>query len=47
MLVLSSPPGFEEFVGEVAALHDRSPEALAATAARHEIEFLGPPGTTP
>jgi len=47
VLVLSTPPGFEAFVGEVAALDDRSPEALGATAARHDIEILGPPGMTP
>jgi quercetin dioxygenase-like cupin family protein len=47
VLVLSTPAGFEAFVGEVAALDDRSPEALGAAAARHGIEMLGPPGMTP
>jgi quercetin dioxygenase-like cupin family protein len=47
MLVLSSPAGFEQFVSEVAALDDRSPEALGAVGARHAIEMLGPPGMMP
>jgi quercetin dioxygenase-like cupin family protein len=47
MLVLSTPPGFEAFVGDVAALEEPSPEALSAAGARHGIEILGPPGMTP
>ena len=46
-LVLSSPAGFEEFVRDVAALDEVSPEALGATAADHEIGILGPPGARP
>lgn len=47
VLVLSRPGGFERFVAEVAALDDLSPETLTATAARHDIEILGPPGAKP
>jgi len=47
VLVLSTPGGFEQFVRDVAALEDVSPESLGATAARHDIEILGPPGVTP
>jgi quercetin dioxygenase-like cupin family protein len=46
-LVLSTPSGFEEFVRSVAALDELTPEALAATAAEHDIEILGPPGARP
>jgi mannose-6-phosphate isomerase-like protein (cupin superfamily) len=46
-LIISSPAGFERFVAEVAALDEVDPEALAALAAAHEIEILGPPGTLP
>ena len=46
-LVLSRPGGFEAFVADVAALDDVSPATLAATAARHDIEILGPPGAMP
>jgi quercetin dioxygenase-like cupin family protein len=46
-LVLSTPPGFERFVEEVAALDDLTPEALAETGATYGIEILGPPGTMP
>jgi quercetin dioxygenase-like cupin family protein len=46
-LVLSTPGGFERFVADVAALDELSPAALTATAAEHEIEILGPPGTRP
>ena len=46
-LVMSSPAGFERFVGSVAALEDLDPAVLAAVAAEHEIEILGPPGTLP
>jgi quercetin dioxygenase-like cupin family protein len=46
-LVLSSPGGFEEFVREVAALEQLTPEALEAVAAKHDIEILGPPGALP
>ncbi len=47
MLVISNPAGFEEFVRDVAALDDASPEALGAAAAAHEIGLLGPPGARP
>jgi len=46
-LVLSSPPGFEQFVDDVAALNEQTPEALTTTAAAHGIEILGPPGAMP
>jgi len=46
-LVLSSPAGFEEFVRDVAALDEVSPEALGAIGANHEIGILAPPGTRP
>ncbi|MBV9415319.1 MAG: cupin domain-containing protein [Solirubrobacterales bacterium] len=46
-LVLSTPGGFEEFVRDVAALDEVSPEVLAATAAAREIQILAPPGTMP
>jgi mannose-6-phosphate isomerase-like protein (cupin superfamily) len=46
-LVLSLPAGFERFVAEVAALGEVTPEGLTATAAAHDIEILGPPGTMP
>lgn len=46
-LVMSSPAGFERFVGSVAALADLDPATLTAVAAEHEIEILGPPGTLP
>lgn len=46
-LVVSTPAGFEEFVRDVAVLDDLTPDALAATAATHEIQILGPPGTLP
>jgi quercetin dioxygenase-like cupin family protein len=46
-LVLSAPAGFEEFVRDVAALDTLSPDTLGATAARHDIEILGSPGTLP
>jgi mannose-6-phosphate isomerase-like protein (cupin superfamily) len=46
-LVVSSPAGFEEFVRDVAALADPSPEALAAVGARRDIEILAPPGSRP
>jgi quercetin dioxygenase-like cupin family protein len=46
-LVLSTPAGFEEFVRDVAALEEITPDVLGATAARHDIEILGPPGTLP
>jgi len=47
LLALSTPAGFERFVSDVAALDDLSPETLVATAARHDIEILGPPGAMP
>jgi quercetin dioxygenase-like cupin family protein len=46
-LVLSTPAGFEQFVEDVAALDDLTPQALRTTAARSGIEILGPPGTMP
>jgi quercetin dioxygenase-like cupin family protein len=46
-LVLSTPSGFEQFVADVAALNEVTPEALTATGAVHGIEILGPPGTMP
>jgi|SRR4051794_29758733 quercetin dioxygenase-like cupin family protein len=46
-LALSLPGGFEAFVRDVAALEDRSPQTLTATAAAHDIEILGPPGARP
>jgi quercetin dioxygenase-like cupin family protein len=46
-LVLSKPPGFEQFVEDVAALDEVTPEALTATGALYGIEILGPPGTMP
>ena len=46
-LVLSTPAAFEQFVEDVAALDELTPEALTRTAADHGIEILGPPGTMP
>ena len=46
-LNVSMPSSFEQFVEEVAALDDQTPEALAAAAAERGIEILGPPGTMP
>jgi quercetin dioxygenase-like cupin family protein len=46
-LVLSTPGGFEQFVRDVAALEELTPETLEAAAAVREIEILGPPGTLP
>ncbi|HEY7629666.1 MAG TPA: cupin domain-containing protein [Thermoleophilaceae bacterium] len=46
-LVVSLPCGFEEFVRDVAALDELTPDSLAATAGEHDIEILGPPGTLP
>jgi len=46
-LVTSTPAGFERFVAEVAAGRVTDPAELAAVAARHEIEILGPPGLLP
>jgi quercetin dioxygenase-like cupin family protein len=46
-LVLSTPAGFEQFVEDVAALDQVTPEALTATGALYSIEILGPPGTMP
>ena len=46
-LVMSSPAGFERFVGSVAALDDLDPAVLTAVAAEHDIEILGPPGMLP
>lgn len=47
VLVLSTPAGFEQFVRDVAALEELTPDALAATAAQSNIEILGPPGMLP
>ena len=46
-LVISKPSGFERFVAEVAEGAIADPATLAETAARHDIELLGPPGTLP
>jgi hypothetical protein len=46
-IVLSSPAGFEQFVEDVAALDEPTPDALGSTAAVRGIEILGPPGTMP
>ncbi len=46
-LVISSPAGFERFVAAVAALDEVDPATLAAVAAEHQIEILGPPGVLP
>lgn len=46
-LVLSTPAGFEQFVEDVAALDEVTPETLRTMAARSSIEILGPPGTMP
>ena len=46
-LVVSQPAGFERFVEAVARLDAPDPERLAAIAAEHDIEILGPPGTLP
>ena len=46
-LVLSTPAAFEQFVEDVAALDELTPEALTRTAADDGIEILGPPGTMP
>lgn len=46
-VVTSSPAGFERFVADVAALGEADPDRLAAVAADHGIEILGPPGTLP
>jgi len=41
------PPSFEQFVEDVAALDEQTPEAVAEAAAERGIEILGPPGTMP
>jgi quercetin dioxygenase-like cupin family protein len=46
-LNISTPASFEQFVEDVAALDEVTPEALAAAAAELGIEILGPPGTMP
>jgi quercetin dioxygenase-like cupin family protein len=55
-LALSTPAGFEAFVAELSEPADTDelpsdvsidPEHVAATAARHGIDLLGPPGTRP
>lgn len=46
-LVVSSPAGFERFVSAVSRLEEPDPARLAAVAADHRIEILGPPGTLP
>lgn len=46
-LVISQPAGFERFVEAVARLESPDPERLAAIAAEHDIEILGPPGELP
>lgn len=47
VLVVSQPAGFERFVSAVARLDAPDPETLAAVAAEHDIELLGPPGALP
>jgi quercetin dioxygenase-like cupin family protein len=46
-LITSTPAGFERFVADVAAAAADDPQQLAAIAAEHEIEILGPPGMLP
>jgi quercetin dioxygenase-like cupin family protein len=46
-LIVSTPPSFEQFVVDVAALHEQTPDAVAEAAAERGIEILGPPGTMP
>jgi quercetin dioxygenase-like cupin family protein len=46
-LVVSQPAGFERFVAAVSELESPDPEQLAAVAAEHDIEILGPPGMLP
>src|SRR5262249_48629198 len=46
-LVLSTPAAFEQFVEDVAALDELTPDTLSITGAAHGIEILGPPGTMP
>jgi quercetin dioxygenase-like cupin family protein len=43
----STPSGFERFVADAAAGDQSDPAALAAVAAKHDIEILGPPGMLP
>ena len=46
-LVVSQPAGFERFVAAVSHLEAPDPDRLAAIAAEHDIEILGPPGMLP
>jgi quercetin dioxygenase-like cupin family protein len=46
-LVVSQPAGFECFVAAVSELDAPDPGRLAAIAAEHDIEILGPPGMLP
>jgi quercetin dioxygenase-like cupin family protein len=46
-LIVSTPPSFEQFVVDVAALDEQTPDAVAEAAAERGIEILGPPGTMP
>jgi quercetin dioxygenase-like cupin family protein len=46
-LIVSTPASFEQFVEDVAALDELTPDALAAAGAASGIEILGPPGTMP
>ena len=46
-LVFSQPARFVDFVREVAALEEVTPERLGETAAAHGIDILGPPGMVP
>ena len=46
-LVVSQPAGFERFVAAVAQMDEPDPDTLAAVAAEHDIEILGPPGMLP
>lgn len=45
--LVTSTGGFERFVADVSALGAPDPERLAAVAAEHRIEILGPPGMLP
>ena len=46
-LAMTSPAGFAEFVSALVAAGEVDVGALAAIAAEHDIEILGPPGMLP
>ncbi|HEY8791605.1 MAG TPA: quercetin 2,3-dioxygenase [Gaiellaceae bacterium] len=46
-LAMTSPAGFADFVSAVVAAGEVDPGTLAAIAAEHDIEILGPPGMLP